>query len=317
MKILEAKHLNKHDKIFVAGHMGLIGSAIVRKLKADGYANIVTIKKNDLDLRNQYAVNNFFQHQQPDYIFLTAALVGGIKANNTRRAEFIYDNTMIQSNVIHAAYLHGAKKLLFTGSACIYPTEVPQPIIEEYLLTGKLEPTNEPYAVAKINGMKMCQAYHSQYKCNFISAMPTNSYGPNDHYDLDNSHVMPALLRKIITAKENDMPSVEMWGTGNARREFIYSDDMADALVFLMNNYDSEEIINVGTGTDISIKQLAEEIKDIVKWDGEFVYNNNLDGMMRRKLDVLKMKNLGWTAKTSLREGIKQTVKDIYQNKPW
>lgn len=309
--------MDKKSLIYVAGHDGLVGSAIIRKLKVDGYNNLLTRKRSDLDLRNQYSVDTFFKYQQPEYVFIAAALVGGIKANNTRRAEFIYDNLMIQSNIIHAAYLYKVKKLLFTGSACIYPRNCEQPVMESHLLTGELEPTNEPYAVAKIAGIKMCQAYNNQYGCNFISVNPTNSYGTNDHYDLDNSHVLPALLRKVITAKKENKTTVEIWGTGKARREFIYSDDMADGLVFLMNNYDSPDVINLGIGTDISIKELAEIIKEVVEWDGEFIYNGQLDGMLKRQLDVTKITELGWQPKTTLKEGIIKTMNDINSKKYW
>lgn len=307
--------MNKNSKIYVSGHNGLVGSAIVRRLEADGYKNLLLKSSGELDLRNQLSVNIFFQEYRPEFCFLVAGVVGGVKANNTRRAEFIYDNLMIEANVIHAAYRHGVKKLLFTGSSCLYPRYSPQPILEEYLLTGELEPTNEPYAIAKIAGIKMCQAYHAQYGCNFISAMPTNSYGLNDKYDLDNSHVLPALLKKIIIAKEKMLPTVELWGTGTPRREFIYSDDMAEALIFLMNNYDSPEIINIGTGNDITIRELAEIIKYAVGWQGQFIFNGELDGTMRKRLDVSKINLLGWAATTNITDGIIKTANDIYANK--
>lgn len=293
------------DKIFVSGHRGMVGSALLRILTEQGYSNIIT---SLIDLRNQKDVNSFFANEQPQYVFLPAGKVGGVKANNSLRGEFIYDNIMIEANVINAAKNNGVQKLLFTGSSCIYPKSSQQPIKEEYLLTGELEPTNEPYAVAKIAGIKLCQAYHHQYGCNFISAMPTNSYGPNDKYDLENSHVLPSLLRKIITAKNGNIPIVEIWGTGQPRREFLYVDDMAEALIFLMNNYDSPEIINVGTGQDISIKDLACLIAEQVGYTGQFEFNGQLDGMMLKRLDVTKINELGWKATTSLTDGLKKTV---------
>lgn len=305
--------MNKDSLIYVSGHRGLLGSSIVRQLKNEGYETIVTKPKELLDLRNQLEVNAFFEYYRPEYVFLVASVVGGIKANNTRKAEFIYDNTMIQSNVIHASYLSGVKKLVFTGSNCIYPKISEQPIKEEYLLTGELEPTNEPYAIAKLNGIKMCQAYRSQYGCNFISAMPCNIYGVNDKYDLDNCHVLPALLRKIINAKEKNLPTVEIWGTGSAMREFIYVDDVADALIFLMQNYDSPEIINIGSRNELSIKDIAEFIKNMVQWNGEFVFNNELEGTVRKKLDTSKLSELGWVASTSLLKGLHLTIQDIYK----
>lgn len=303
------------DKIFVTGHRGMVGSALLRILTEQGYSNIIT---SLIDLRNQRDVNSFFANEQPQYVFLPAGKVGGVKANNSLRGEFIYDNIMIEANVINAAKNNGVQKLLFTGSSCIYPKSSRQPIKEEYLLTGELEPTNEPYAVAKIAGIKLCQAYHHQYGCNFICAMPTNSYGPNDKYDLENSHVLPSLLRKIITAKNQNIPIVEIWGTGHPRREFLYVDDMAEALIFLMNNYDSPEIINVGTGQDISIKDLACLIAEQVGYTGQFEFNGQLDGMMLKRLDVTKINELGWKATTSLTDGLKKTVECLAEaQKHW
>lgn len=308
--------MNKTDKILVAGHRGMVGSALTRLLDKEYYTRQVIANKS-IDFRKHKDVFHFFATYAPEYVFLVAGRVGGIMANNTRRAEFIYDNLMIEANIIEAAKSFGVKKLLFTGSSCIYPKNCPQPIKEEYLLTGPLETTNEPYAIAKIAGIEMCQAYRAQYGCNFICAMPTNSYGPNDHYDPERSHVLPALLRKIITAKEQDMPTVEIWGTGRPRREFLYVDDMAEALIFLMNNYDSPEIINIGTGEDISIANLAIIIADIVGYKGGFTYTGDLDGMLMKRLDVSRINALGWRAKTHLWEGIKKTIEDIREKKYW
>lgn len=309
--------MEKDSKIFVAGGSGLVGSAIIRKLLDEGYTNILTAHSTALDLRCQQGVDTFFDRERFDYVFLVAATVGGVKANNTRRAEFIYNNTMIQSNVINAAHTYEVKKLLFTGSSCIYPRNNPQPIREESLLTGELEPTNEPYAIAKINGIKMCQAYRDQYGCNFISVMPSNLYGYNDKYDLDNCHVLPALLRKVITAKEKELDTVEVWGTGKPLREFLFVDDLADACLFLMNNYDSPEIINIGTGMEVSIEALAEIIKALVKWNGEFYYNGKLDGIMKKTLNVHKIRSLGWSHKTWLVDGINLTIDDIYKTEKY
>lgn len=307
--------MEKNSKIYVAGHKGLVGSAIVRSLLSQGYTNLIVANHSALDLKKQKEVDDFFAEETPEYVFLSAAKVGGIMANDTYRAEFIYDNIMIEANVINAAYDYNVKKLLFTGSSCIYPKNAPQPILEEYLLSGELEKTNEPYAIAKIAGVKMCDAYRAQYGCNFISAMPANIFGINDKYDLQNCHVLPALVRKIITAKIRDYKTVELWGTGIARREFVYSDDVADALVFLMNNYSESGVVNIGTGRDISITELAETIKGIVDWDGEFVYNNKLDGTLRKVLSTEKINKLGWEPKTQLREGIVKTIDDIYSKK--
>lgn len=299
---------NKNSKIFIAGASGMVGQALLRKLKADNYTNIITERIN---LTDQHKVKEFFGINKPEYVFLVAGKVGGIKANNTQRAEFIYDNLMIASNVIDAAYKHGVTKLLFTGSSCIFPRNASQPIREDCLLTGELEPTNEPYAIAKIAGIKLCESYNAQYGCNFISAMPTNSYGPHDKYDLNNSHVLPSLLRKIITAKEKGENTVEIWGTGKAKREFLFVDDMADALFFLMKNYNSPNIINIGTGEEITISQLCDLIKYIVGYSGNFAFNGDLDGMPRKLLDSLKLYKLGWKPKTSLEQGIRKTIDSI------
>lgn len=309
--------MEKESKIFIAGSGGLVGSAITRELKERGYNNLLTPSRMELDLRNQAATDLYFSENCPEYVFLVAGTVGGVKANNTRRAEFIYDNTMIQSNVIHSAYKHRVKKLLFTGSSCIYPRYNAQPIREESLLTGALEPTNEPYAIAKINGIKMCQAYSAQYNCNFISVMPSNLYGYNDKYDLNNCHVLPALLRKVITAKENGIDTVEIWGTGKPVREFLFVDDLADALYFLMGYYNDPEIINIGTGMEVSIEQLADMIRVLVGWKGEFIFNGKLDGIMKKTLNVERIQHFGWRHTTSLVEGIQRTVKDIYESKKY
>jgi GDP-L-fucose synthase len=303
--------MDKNDKIYIAGHNGMVGSAIHRNLVAKGYQNFVLRNSRELDLRNQQAVNEFFQQEQPRYVFLAAAKVGGIMGNNTFRADFIYDNLMIEANIIKAAKDTAVTKLLFLGSSCIYPKNAPQPLKEDYLLTGELEFTNEPYAVAKIAGIKLCEAYRAQYGCNFVSAMPTNLYGPNDNYDLQNSHVLPALIRKFHEAKEANAPSVTVWGTGTPRREFLHVDDMAEAAVFLMNEYDGEQFVNVGCGDDISIRDLAGMIRDIVGYQGEIVFDESKpDGTMRKLMDVSKLTDLGWTASIGLKEGIGQ----VYQN---
>lgn len=299
--------MDKAAKIYVAGHRGMVGSAIVRALQARGYHNLVMRSSKELDLRNQSAVNDFFNKEKPSYVFLAAAKVGGILANNTYRASFIYDNLAIELNVIHAAHVHNVKKLLFLGSSCIYPKMAPQPLQETYLLTGVLEPTNEPYAIAKIAGIKLCDAYRSQYGNHFISAMPTNLYGPNDNYDLQNSHVLPALLRKFHQAKEQKLPAVTIWGTGTPLREFLHVDDLADACLFLMENYDEEGCINVGTGTDISITELAKMIKEIVGYRGNLDFDTSKpDGTLRKLMDVSKLKDLGWQYSIPLQEGIKK-----------
>ena len=299
------------QKIYVAGHRGMVGSAIVRKLQQEGYTNLVLKTSAELDLRDQVKVASFFASEKPDYVFLAAAKVGGILANNTFRADFIYENIMIQSNIIHHAYLNGVKKLLFLGSSCIYPKLALQPLKAEYLLSGLLEPTNEPYAIAKIAGIKMCDAYRAQYGCNFISVMPTNLYGPNDNYDLNNSHVLPAMIRKFHEAKLEGKDKVEIWGTGTPMREFLYVDDLADACYHLMMNYNGSEVVNIGTGVDITIKDLALTIKEVVGFQGDIYFNTDMpDGTPRKLLDVSKLKDLGWEYKISLREGIEKTYKD-------
>ncbi len=303
----------EHDsKIYIAGHNGMVGSAILRKLQGLGYANIVYKSSKELDLRNQEAVTNFFVKEQPEFVFLAAAKVGGIVANNTYRADFIFDNLMIQNNVIHQSYKNNVKKLLFLGSSCIYPKYAPQPMKEEYLLTGLLEPTNEPYAIAKIAGVKMCDAYRAQYGCNFISVMPTNLYGPNDNYDLKNSHVLPAMLRKFHEAKIGNVDNVVLWGSGTPKREFLHADDMASACVFLMKNYSEEGLVNIGVGVDISILDLAHMIKDIVNYKGDIVWDSEKpDGTPRKLMDVSKLHKLGWQASIPLKDGIKA----VYANK--
>ena len=300
------------SKIYIAGHHGMAGSAISRNLLKRGFTNIVTRTSAELDLRDQSATNNFFATENPEYVFLAAAKVGGIHANNTYRGSFLYDNLMIQSNTIHASYLNGVKKLLFLGSTCIYPKLAPQPLKEEYLLSGELEPTNEPYAIAKITGIKMCDAYRDQYGCNFVSVMPTNLYGPNDNYDLNNSHVLPALLRKFHTAKSNKSLSVEVWGTGKPMREFCHVDDMADASVYVMLNHNERGFLNIGTGVDISISELAELIKKIVGFEGDLHFNpNNPDGAPRKLTDVSKLLELGWNYKISLEDGIRSVYNEV------
>ena len=303
--------MNKDSKIFVAGHNGMVGSAIVRKLKELGYTKIVTKSRKELDLTNQFQVNQFFHFERPEYVFLAAAKVGGIKANDDFRADFIYENIMIQSNIIKASHDNGVKKLLFLGSTCIYPKHCPQPIKEEYLLTGLLEPTNDAYAIAKISGVKMCQSFNKQYGDNFISVMPTNLYGPNDNYDLNNSHVLPALIRKFHEAKVEEKDIVEIWGTGTPMREFLYVDDLADACVYLMNNYNSSEIVNIGTGEDLTIKDLAYLVKEVVGFNGDIYFNTDKpDGTPKKLSDVSKLKEIGWSYKTSLKEGIQKTYTD-------
>ncbi|PJJ74883.1 GDP-L-fucose synthase [Thermoflavifilum aggregans] len=301
------------DKIYVAGHRGMVGSAILRRLQQLGYTRFVLRTSQELDLRNQAEVFAFFEKEKPDYVFLAAARVGGILANNTYRAEFIYDNLQIEANVIHAAYLSGVKKLMFLGSSCIYPRLAPQPIKEEYLLTGPLEPTNEPYAIAKIAGIKLCEAYRAQYGCHFISVMPTNLYGINDNFDLETSHVLPALLRKFHEAKEHHLPEVVVWGTGKPRREFLYVDDLADACVFLMNHQEEPDLINIGTGEDISIAELAELIRKIVGYKGRIVYDTSKpDGTPRKLLDVSRLHAMGWHHQTSLEEGIRKVYEAVF-----
>lgn len=301
-----------NSKIYIAGHRGMVGSAIMRNLQNKGYNNIITRTSKELDLRNSQVVADFFATEKPEYVFLAAAKVGGIQANNIYRADFIYENLMIQNNVIHNSYLNNVKKLMFLGSSCIYPKMAPQPLKEEYLLTGLLEETNEPYAIAKIAGIKMCESYKRQYGCNFISVMPTNMYGPNDNYNLNNSHVLPALIRKFHDAKESNLPSVEMWGTGTPMREFLHADDLGDACVFLMNTYDGEKFVNIGSGTDLTIKDLALLIKDIVGFKGEIVHDlSKPDGTPRKLMDVSYLHSLGWKHKIELPEGIKQVYDDF------
>ena len=307
--------MEKDGKIYIAGHRGMVGSAIHRRLQKEGYSNFVFKTSNELDLRNQQAVADFFSQEKPWYVFLAAAKVGGILANNTYRAEFLYDNLQIQNNVIHQAWKNGAKKLLFLGSSCIYPKLAPQPLNEDYLLTGLLEPTNEPYAIAKIAGIKMCDAYRSQYGCNFISVMPTNLYGSNDNYDLKNSHVLPALIRKFHEAKINDQPEVIVWGSGTPRREFLHADDMADACVFLMKNYNEPGLINIGIGEDLSIKELSEMIKDITGYNGKIVFDSSKpDGTPRKLMDVSKLSSLGWKATVELKAGIEKTYNENFNH---
>ena len=306
----------KKAKIFVAGSNGMVGSAIVRNLELNGFMNIITKNSKTLDLRNQQAVLDFFEKEKPEYVFLAAAKVGGIFANNAYPAEFIYDNIMIQNNVIHAAYLNKVEKLLFLGSSCIYPKFASQPLKEEYLLTGALEPTNEAYAIAKISGLKMCEFYKKQYGCNFISAMPTNLYGINDNFNLQNSHVLPALLRKFIEAKQKKASEVVVWGSGTPLREFLFVDDLAEACVFLMEHYNDTETVNIGTGEDVSIKTLATTIKEIVSFEGKLVFDTTKpDGTPRKLLDVSKINKLGWKHKTKLEEGIIKTISWIEDNK--
>ena len=307
--------MNKQDKIYIAGHRGMVGSAILRALQAQGYSNFLLRTSGELDLRNQLAVADFFANEKPDYVFLAAAKVGGIIANNTFRADFIYENLMIQSNVIHQAYVNGVKKLLFLGSSCIYPKLAPQPLKEEYLLTGLLEPTNEPYAIAKIAGIKMCDGYRDQYGCNFISVMPTNLYGPNDNYDLNNSHVLPAMLRKFIMAKRKGEASVTIWGTGSPMREFLHTDDLAEACLFLMENYNDAGLVNIGIGTDISILDLALLVKKIVGFEGTVLTDlSKPDGTPRKLMDVSKLNGLGWKAKITLENGIQKVFEEIKDN---
>ncbi len=308
--------MNKSSKIYIAGHGGLVGAAILRRLKSEGYLNLVVRTSKELDLIRQADVEAFFEKEKPEYVFLAAAKVGGILANDTYRAEFIYKNIMIEANVIHAAYQYGVRKLLFLGSSCIYPKFCPQPMREEYLLTGELEPTNEPYAMAKIVGIKMCQAYNAQYKTNFISVMPTNLYGPFDNFDLQTSHVLPALIRKFHEAKVAPQPQpVVIWGTGTPRREFLYIDDLADACVFLMENYDGSGIINIGVGEDISIADLAMLVGEIVGYEGNIVYDSSKpDGTPRKLLDVSRLNALGWKAKMCLRDGIQKTYEWYTKN---
>lgn len=303
------------NKIYIAGHRGMVGSAILRKLESSGYTNLIYATSSELNLLDERAVNAFYELHKPEYVFMAAARVGGIIANNTFRADFLYENLMMQSHIIHGAYKYGVKKLLFLGSSCIYPKLAPQPLKEEYLLTGLLEHTNEPYAIAKIAGVKMCDAYRAQYGCNFISAMPTNLYGPNDNYDLQNSHVLPALLRKFIEAKKNQHHSVTLWGTGSPFREFMHVDDCADGCIFLMQQYDQEGHINIGTGDDLQIKDLAALIADIVEYEGEIIYDTSKpDGTPRKLMDVTKINTFGWKAKMDLKDGIQTVYNQIKDN---
>jgi GDP-L-fucose synthase len=303
--------MNKFDKIYIAGHRGMVGSAIHRNLVNLGYENILTRTSAQLDLRTQEAVNEFFEIERPAYVFLAAARVGGIHANNTYRGQFLYENLMIQNNVIHSAYATGVKKLLFLGSSCIYPKMAPQPLKEEYLLSGPLEYTNEPYAIAKIAGIKLCDAYRDQYGCNFISVMPTNLYGPNDNYDLENAHVLPTFIRKFHDAKIAGAKEVVIWGSGTPRREFLHADDLADACVYLMHHYNEAGLVNIGTGIDLTITELAMMVRDVVGFTGDLVYDSSKpDGTPRKLMDVSKLTGLGWTFKTSLREGLEKVYNE-------
>ena len=304
--------MNKNAKIFVAGYRGMVGSAVYRKLQKEGFTKLITRSSSELDLRNQAAVADFFAAEKPDYVFLAAAKVGGIVANNTYRADFIYENLMIQNNVIHQSYVHGVKKMMFFGSSCIYPKMAPQPLKEDSLLTGLLEPTNEPYAIAKIAGIKMCESYRHQYGCNFISVMPTNLYGINDNYHPENSHVLPALIRKFHEAKRDGKNEVTIWGTGTPLREFLFADDLADAAYLLMEQYNEKQFVNIGSGEDISIKELAELIKHIIGFNGHLVFDSSKpDGTPRKLMDVTRLKQFGWTYTTSLENGIQQAYDDF------
>ncbi|MES2656841.1 MAG: GDP-L-fucose synthase [Bacteroidota bacterium] len=304
--------MNKTDKIFIAGYRGMVGSAVYRKLIAEGYTNVFGVSSSELDLTNQLAVADFFAQHKPDYVFMAAAKVGGIVANNTYRAQFIYENLMIQNNVIHQCYVHNVKKMMFFGSSCIYPKMAPQPLKEEYLLTDTLEQTNEPYAIAKIAGIKMCEAYRAQYGCNFIAVMPTNLYGYNDNYHPQNSHVLPALIRRIHEAKEQNLPFIDVWGTGTPLREFLFVDDLAEAAYMLMLNYNETQFLNIGSGTDISIKELALTIKDIIGYQGDIHFDTTKpDGTPRKLMDVAKINALGWKATTNLEKGIALAYNDF------
>jgi GDP-L-fucose synthase len=304
--------MDKNAKIYIAGHRGMVGSAIFRKLEKEGFANIITRVSAELDLRNQQQVADFFEQEKPDYVFLAAAKVGGIIANNTYRAEFLYDNLQIQNNVIHSSYINNVKKLMFLGSSCIYPKLAPQPLKEEYLLTGLLEETNEPYAIAKIAGIKMCDAYRAQYGCNYISVMPTNLYGYNDNYHLQNSHVLPALIRRFHEAKEQNIDTVTIWGSGTPKREFLFADDLAAACFYLMQNYDEEGLVNVGTGEDLSIKDLAILVKQIIGYEGKINFDTTKpDGTPRKLMDVSKLHSKGWKHTIELSDGIKLAYQDF------
>jgi GDP-L-fucose synthase len=305
-----------NDKIYIAGHRGMVGGAIKRRLELLGYKNIVTRSSGELDLRSQGEVGNFFALEQPDYVFLAAAKVGGIHANNTYRAEFLYENLMIEANIIHASWKHGVKKLMFLGSSCIYPKMAPQPLQENSLLTGPLEPTNEPYAIAKIAGIKLCEAYRDQYGCNFISVMPTNLYGIGDNYHPENSHVLPALIRRFHEAKETGKSSVTVWGTGTPRREFMFADDLAEACVYLMLHYDEKELVNIGTGEDLSIRELAETVKEVVCYEGKLVFDpSKPDGTPRKLMDVSKLHSLGWKHSVDLKDGLVQAYADFLRKR--
>jgi len=307
--------LEKQAKIYVAGHRGMVGSAIVRKLQKDGYTNLVLKTSAELDLRDQVKVADFFAAEKPDYVFLAAAKVGGIVANNTYRADFLYENLAIQNNIIHSSFVNKVKKLQFLGSSCIYPKLAPQPLKESYLLSGYLEETNEPYAIAKIAGIKMCEAYRAQYGCDFISVMPTNLYGPNDNYDLENSHVLPAMIRKFQEAKERGDASMTLWGTGSPMREFLHADDLAEACVYLMETYSDSELVNIGTGIDVTIKELAETVKEIVGFTGSIQWDTSRpDGTPRKLMDVSKLHSLGWKHKIELKEGIALAYQDFLTN---
>jgi GDP-L-fucose synthase len=304
--------MNSKGKIYIAGHRGMVGSAIERKLRKDGFENIITRSSKELDLRNQLQVNDFFEKEKPNYVFLAAAKVGGIVANNTYRADFIYENLMIESNVIHAAHVNKVSKLLYLGSSCIYPKLAPQPLKEEYLLSGYLEETNQPYAIAKIAGIELCDGYRAQYGCNFISAMPTNLYGPNDNYDLEKSHVLPALLRKFITAKRNNLPTVTLWGSGSPRREFLHVDDLANACLYLMHNYNEKGLVNIGWGEDVTILELAQLIKNIIGYNGELIFDaTKPDGTPRKLMDVSKLASFGWKASIALQQGIEMVYNEV------
>ncbi len=308
--------MEKHEKIYIAGHRGMVGSAMHRKLLAEGFNNIVVRTSAELDLTNQEAVANFFAQEKPDYVFLAAAKVGGIVANNTYRADFIYQNLMIESNIIHQAYINNVKKLMFFGSSCIYPKLAPQPLKEDYLLTGVLEYTNEPYAIAKIAGIKLCESYRDQYGCNFISVMPTNLYGYGDNYHPNNSHVLPALICRLHEAKENNAPFIEAWGTGKPLREFLFVDDLADACYLLMKDYNEKQFVNVGYGEDISIKDLIEVIKKVIGYKGEIKFDTTKpDGTPRKLMDATKLRNMGWNPKISLEEGIRLAYNDFLNGK--
>lgn len=307
--------MKKDSKIYIAGHRGMVGSSILRRLENDGFFNLILRTSKELDLRDSTAVQTFFQQERPDYVFLAAAKVGGIIANNTYRADFIYENLAIQNNIIHQSYLNRVKKLMFLGSSCIYPRLAPQPLKEEYLLTGTLEHTNEPYAIAKIAGIKMCEAYRAQYGCNFISVMPTNLYGPNDNYDLEKSHVLPAMIRKFHEAKNQGLSNVTLWGTGSPMREFLHADDLAAACLYLMENYSESELVNVGTGVDVAIKELAETVKEIVGFEGQIIWDTTKpDGTPRKLMDVSKLHNVGWRHTINLKEGISLTYADFLEN---